>query len=168
MLTTRPKERHHEEGTRFFEGCGTKDRFSKRMRGTILPRELRTNPGWKDHLIGFNNGIFDLNKTSSEKVVQGPGVYVHGNRLRGENDEVLFEEIDDFFGRCSPTKICVITLSDVSPTSYLVTYLGRNSIFSGSGSNGNRRRSNYSKRLSGSAANYLHHYWLERAAAGTP
>jgi phage/plasmid-associated DNA primase len=63
------------------EDCGTKDKILKECAELFYHENFEQTLDEKTHLMGFNNGIFDLNKNQFREGVPNPSVHVYGHRL---------------------------------------------------------------------------------------
>jgi P4 family phage/plasmid primase-like protien len=153
--------------------CGTKDKILKECAELFYQENFEQTLDEKTHLIGFNNGIFDLNKNQfregrpEDLVSMCTGIDYEVL----ENDEVLFEEIDDFFRKVFPNKdmrdyaigrFANFISGDVSREEFY--------IFTGSGSNGKSKTIELFEASFGGYCCKLPTSLLtqKRAAAGTP
>jgi phage/plasmid-associated DNA primase len=85
------------------ERLWTKDKILKEC-AELYHENFEQTLDEKTHLIGFNNGIFDLNKNQfREGVPKTVSMCTMTHYVRA-GDEVLFDEIDDSFARFFPTK----------------------------------------------------------------
>jgi phage/plasmid-associated DNA primase len=78
--TPRPRRRI-EARIGLSEDCGTKDKILKECAELFYHENFEQTLDEKTHLIGFNNGIFDLNKNQFREGVPKPSVHVYGHRL---------------------------------------------------------------------------------------
>jgi P4 family phage/plasmid primase-like protien len=153
--------------------CGTKDKILKECAELFYHENFEQTLDEKTHLIGFNNGIFDLNKNQFREGRPEDLVSMCTDidyEVRA-GDEVLFDEIDDFFCKVFPNKdmreyaigrFANFISGDVSREEFY--------IFTGSGSNGKSKTIELFEASFGGYCCKLPTSLLtqKRAAAGTP
>jgi hypothetical protein len=85
------------------EDCGTKDKILKECAELFYHENFEQTLDEKTHLIGFNNGIFDLNKNQFRKASRRQVSMCTDIDYEVRAGDVLFDEINSCEGVCHRT-----------------------------------------------------------------